>query len=677
MRKLVHIIALMLLVSFSAQAQIDRSIVPGPGPATKLDFGKSTKFELKNGLKVIVVENHKFPTVSYTLLFDRDPIFEGDKAGYTQLTGELMKTGTTTRTKAQIDDEIDFIAGGLSTGASSIGGNALKKHNDELLDLICDVTFNPTFPEDELEKARKQLLQGLKASKTEMTALQSNISNALLYGKNTAWGELLTEETLHNITREDLVEFHHDYIRPNGTYLIIVGDVTAKEAKKLAKKRFGKWEAKAIPTHEIPTLAKRDAPVFALANKDASTQSAISVSYPINLTYGDDDVMAVTVMNQILGGGSSGKLFMNLREDKAWTYGAYSSTVPGRYHGSFKASANVRVTATDSAFVEIQKEMLNIANDDIDATQLQLVKNKLAGSFGRGLENSSTIANYAYNIDKYNLPADYYETYMNRLESITAEDVQRVAKKYLTPNNALYLAVGDVSVTRPLIEKMAKGSPVNEYDFYANKVERTALPADLTAQTVIKKYIDAIGGEANLKAVKSLAYVAEGEIQGMNLIIENTQTNDKFCLDTKVNGNSMSKQIYDGKAAIIYAQGQRHELPEQMASEVKKQTVIFPELSLLNNTDAVLSGVDKLNGADVYVVKAGSTIYYFDQKTGLKLQTISSIMGQSSTVTYGDYKSYNGILIPTSMEQSAGAQSIELTMKSVEINGTIDASLFE
>lgn len=470
MKRIFSIISLVLLSVLSTFAQLDRSIVPGAGPATKLDFGKSTKFELKNGLKVILVENHKFPTVAYSLRFDSDPIFEGDKAGYTQMAGSLLKSGTSTRTKAQIDNEIDFIAGGLYSTATGIGGNALKKHNEKLLELICDITFNPTFPEEEIEKDRKQSLQGILANKDDMDAVGGNIQRALLYGKETAWGELISEETLQNITRNDLVEYHRNYIRPNAAYLIIVGDITVKEAKKLTKKYFSKWEAGEIPTHNTPTPNQRESAVFAIANKPGSSQSSISVSHLLNLKYGDEDVMAVTVMNQLLGGGSSGKLFQNLREDKAWTYGAYSSTSPGKYYGSFNASANVRVTATDSAFVEIQKEMENMSEIACTAEELQLIKNKLAGSLGRGLENSSTIANYAYNIDKYGLPANYYETYLERLEAVTVEDVQRVAKKYLHPSTALYVAVGDVAVTRGILEKLAKGKKVVEYDYYGNVV---------------------------------------------------------------------------------------------------------------------------------------------------------------------------------------------------------------
>lgn len=677
MRKIFLNIALMLFVSLGAFAQLDRSIIPSAGPATKLNFGKSTKFELKNGLKVIVVENHKFPTISYSLRFNATPICEGDKAGYVSMAGSLMRAGTTSRTKTQIDDEIDFIAGGLNTGASSIGGHALKKHNEKLLDLICDVTFNPTYPTEELEKERKQSLQSIKANEDDMGALQASIQNGLLYGKETAWGEVLTEETLNNITREDLVKYHHDYIRPNGAYLIIVGDISVKEAKKIAKKRFGQWEAAEVPVNAIPTPVKRTAPVYALGNKDASTQSSISVSYPIDLNYGDDDVMAVMVMNQILGGGSNGKLFLNLREDKAWTYGAYSTTSPGKYYGAFEATANVRVAATDSAFAEIRKEMLNLAKVDVSVEDLQLVKNKLAGSFGRSLESSATLATYAFNIDRYGLPADYYETYMERLEAITVDDVKRVAAKYLTPNTALYVAVGDVSITRPLIEKLAQGAEVKEYDYYVNEVEREVLPVDLLAERVVQAYLDAIGGTDKLKAVKSLAYTAESKMGGMTIEMESIQSEGKFYLDTRVGGNSVSKQIYNGEKAIVYAQGQRQELPEPVADMLKQQAVIFPELDLIDDPSAVLSGADKVNGTEVYVVKAANSVIYFDKLLGLKLKTISTNMGQSTTTVFGNYKEFDGVKIPTTSHVTTGEQSFDIEVTSVEINGEVDESLFE
>ncbi len=678
MKKIFNIVALLLLISFGAQAQIDRSVIPGPGPATKLDFGKSTKFELKNGLKVIVVENHKLPTISYSLRLDIDPIYEGDIAGYTSLAGSLMRAGTTNLSKVEIDERIDFIGGSLMTSSGGISARGLKKHNDELLTLMCDVLYNPTYPEEELEKEKQQIITGLKVQKDNMESIQSSVTNALLYGKETANGEVLTEETVNKISVDDLKAYHSTYFRPNAAYLIIIGDITVKEAKKLVKSRFGKWEAKEVPEHPFVYPEKMNEPMYAIANKDAATQASIILKYTNNLTIGHDDVMAANVMNRVLGGGGfSSRLFQNLREDKAWTYGAYSSLRPNEYVGEFSASSTVRASVADSALIEIRKEMERMQTEEIDDETLQLIKNALAGSFARSLEKPSTIANFAYSIDKYNLPADYYETYMERLDAVDAKAVKEMAKKYLTPENALYFAVGDVGVIRPLLEKMANGKEVKEYDYYANEVERSAIPANLTATDVVNKYINAIGGAEKLKAVNSLTTVGEASIQGMKVVIESAQANGKLCMETKINGNTATKQVYDGKTAIVYAQGQRHELPEPIASEMKKQTIIFPELSLLENPDAVLTGVDKVNNADVYVLKADGTSYYFDQKTGLKLKTIAPSAAGTTTIIFSDYKAHDGILLPTSYEQTTGAQNITIKIASAKLNGEVDESIFK
>ena len=466
-------LSLLIFLALSAlvvNAQLDRSKAPQAGPATKLELGEVTKFELKNGLKVIVVENHKLPTVSYSLSLDLDPIYEGDKAGYTGFAGDLMRTGTANRSKAQLDEEIDFIGAYLRTSSRGVRAGSLKKHSPKLLELMTDVLYNPSFPQEELDKLVKQSLTGIKSQKDDPKTISRNIASALMFGKESAYGEFTSESTIENITVDDCKNYYNTYFAPNVAYLVIVGDVTPKEAKKTAKKYFSKWERKEVPTHEFVKPAGFEEPVYAMANKDGSTQSYITVSYPIDLKPGTPDALKAAVMNRVLGGGGfSSRLFQNLREDKAWTYGAYSSLGTDEHMATFKAYSEVRGTITDSAFVEVHKEMERIIDENVKEEDLQLIKNAMAGSFGRALEDPATLARFAVNIDKYGLPADFYETYPERLEAITAADVKEAAKKFIKPDNALYLAVGDIAVVEPLMEKIANGKEVTEYDFYAEK----------------------------------------------------------------------------------------------------------------------------------------------------------------------------------------------------------------
>ena len=249
--KRISFIILFALSVVTGFAQLDRSQAPKAGPATKLNLGDYTKFELKNGLKVIVVENHKHPVISYSLSLDIDPIYEGDKAGYSSFTGELLRAGTENRTKSQIDEEIDFIGASLNTTASGIYARSLKKHQDELLDLMTDVLYHPLFPQEELDKQIKQALSGLKVQKDEPRAITSNITSALMFGKESAYGEISSEETIQNVTIDDCKTYYNSYFKPNVAYLVIVGDVTVKEAKKTVKKYFGSWESGDVPKHEF------------------------------------------------------------------------------------------------------------------------------------------------------------------------------------------------------------------------------------------------------------------------------------------------------------------------------------------------------------------------------------------------------------------------------------------
>ncbi len=684
MRKL-SILFIAIWSVFIANAQVDRTKAPGPGPATKLDLGSYTKFELKNGLKVIVVENHKHPVISYNLMLDFDPIYEGDKAGYTSFAGDLLSTGTTTLTKDQIDEKVDFIGARLSTSNKGIWASSLKKHSDELLSIFTDVLYHPSFPQAELDKLVKQTLTSLKVEKDDPQSISSNISKALMFGKETAYGELLSEETVNNITIEDCKNYYNTYFRPNVAYLVIVGDITVKEAKKIAKKNFAEWEAKEVPTHQFETPKSNDKPVYAMAHKDASTQATITVSYPLNLKPSAPDALKASVMNAILGGGSfSARLFQNLREDKAWTYGAYSSLRPDEYMGTFKAYSNVRAAITDSAFNEVKYEMQRMIDEKVSPEQLQLVKNSKAGAFGRSLEDPGTIARFAVNIDKYNLPADYYETYMERLDAITVDDVKAMAAKYMRPDNAVYLAVGDISVIKPLMENIADGEEVTEYDFYANKVVRSGVPVGLTADDVINNYVKAMGGAEALAEVKDVAVNASLEVQGMQLKLNTLQkAPNKICVETKMGDAVLSKQVYNGSEGKIIAQGQEQKLQGEMLEEMKLEAVLFPELSYAEEGYLLaLNSIEKVDGADAYKLTLTTPlqknkVMFFDTTTGLKVKEISESQMGSSITTFGDYKDYGGVKFATKMTQTMGPQTFDIEVDNIDVNKGISDNKFE
>jgi len=250
MKKL-FISALALAFATTTIAQVDRSKMPEPGPAPKIELGKTESFTLDNGLKVFVVENHKLPKVAYSLSLNIDGILEGDKAGTADLAGDLLSKGTENRTKEEINFGIDYIGARLNTYSMGVYASSLTKHQEKLLDIMADVVKNAKFDEEELEKLRKQYISGLQTEINDPDAIASKVRKALLFGKDHPYGEVVTEETLENITLEDIQEYYSTYFRPNIAYLAVVGDVTVKEVKPLIKKHFGDWEKGEVPNQEF------------------------------------------------------------------------------------------------------------------------------------------------------------------------------------------------------------------------------------------------------------------------------------------------------------------------------------------------------------------------------------------------------------------------------------------
>ncbi len=676
---------LILAFTISVNAQVDRSKAPKAGPAPEVKIGDYQSFELKNGLKVFVVENHKIPVVSYSLSLDNDPIIEGDKAGYVGMTGELLRAGTTTRSKDEIDESIDFIGARLSTSASGIYGRSLKKHSETLLDLMSDVLYNPVFPEEELEKNKKQWITGLKAQENEPKAIASNVAGVLRYGKDHPYGELETEESINSITVEDCKDYYNTYFSPSVAYLIIVGDIKLKEAKKEAKKYFSQWEAKEVPKHSYELPKGYDSPKVAVSNKDGAKQSVIEVTYAVNLKPGSEDAIPARVMNFVLGGGSfSCRLLQNLREDKGYTYGAYSSLSNDELIGKFSASASVRNEVTDSALVQVLMEMNKIRTEKVPEEDLQMMKNVLTGSFSRSLEDPQTIARFALNTAKYSLPKDYYHTYLKKLNAVTSEDVLNAAKKYIQPENAIILAVGDVAEIKASMKQFSSTSEVNEYDFFGEPVKSSPIPEGLTAQGVIDNYIVARGGKEKLEKITDITSSATATIQGMTLkILAYKSVPTKICVETYMGTNLLSKQVCDGVAAKMSSPQGEQKLEGEMLEQMKYEALMFPELEYEKDSYSLeLVGVEDVNGEQTYKVKVTNPAgkeqtMFFSKKTALIVKEVSSTPQGSTIALYHKYTEVDGVKYPTKVSQSMGPQMIEISVDEIEINKGINDSKFE
>jgi len=672
-----------MMSSLNAQ-KLDRSQPPKAGPAPKIQLGDIESFELDNGLKVFVVENHKLPRVAFSLQFDIDPNLEGDSKGYAAMAGSLLGTATKNRSKDEIDQAVDFIGATMSASDGGIYGMALTKHQDKLLELMSDVIINPVFKEEELEKLKTQEMSALASAKDEPETIANNVRAALTYGPKHPYGEVKTEETVEKITLDQCKKYCDTYFKPNISYLAVVGDITSAEAKPLIEKYFGKWAKGEVPTAKFDLPKKPEEQTVAFVHKPGAVQSVIHITYPVDLKPGSEDAIKASMMNTILGRSSTSRLFMNLREDKGYTYGSYSQLKEDESAGYFTAFANVRNEVTDSSITEILHELNRLRTEKVAEEELQGIKNFLTGVFAIRLENPQTIARYAIDMEKYGMPKDYYSTYLEKVAAVTTDDIQAMAKKYITPENAYVLVVGNKDEVAEKLKPF--GKEMIQLDTYGKVVEEggaeMALPEGLTADQVITNYVEAIGGAKNMEKVKSIVMKATTEQQGMTINLDFYQKNsDKFCMEVTGNGMLFQKQVYDGKAGLSSGMQGSKAITGDDLEKLKYQSIIHPELQYEDlGFELELKGMEKIGDKNTYAVAVTSpigekTMNYFDTETGFKVQSITtqdSPMGAMTiTIKYDDYKEIEGVKYPFSMDQNMGPQNMKLKVASIEVNTEI------
>lgn len=685
------VLTVLSLLMTASYAQIDRSKQPKPGPAPEINLKEPTRFELSNGLKVLVVENHKLPRVRIQLTIDNPPILQGDKAGVSDLTSSMLGKGSKNIPKDDFYEEVDFLGANIYVGDQSAFASCLSKYFPRILELLADAALNPNFTQEEFEKEKDKILTGIKSEEKDVSAIATRVQTALAYGKNHPYGEITTEETVNNVTLADVEQFYRSYFVPANAYLVVIGDVEFENVKELVTKYFTPW-SKAVPpsfTYSDPTDVQYNQINF--VDVPNAVQSEVAVENITNLKMKDPDYLDALLANRILGGGSQARLFKNLREDKGYTYGSYSGLRDNKYSPMrFSAYAQVRNAVTDSSVVQILEEINKMTTEPVSAEELANAKAKYAGSFVMALESPETVANYALNIETEGLSKDFYKTYLERLQSVTAEDVQKAAKKYFSTTNARVVVTGKGSDVLENLEKVSfngKTVPVLFYDKYANKTEKpnysAEVPEGIDATAVLEKYIEAIGGKSKLDGVDSYSMVAEAEMQGMKLELEMKKTTkDQFMQDVKVMGNSMSKQVLDGDSGYMVVQGQRKDLSAEEIEKIKEESSAFPELNYLAAGNVSLEGIEPVGDSKAYKLKIsdGKTAYY-DMETGLKVQEINTqeVQGQqmTSTLGYGDYQEVSGIKFPFKITQNMGPQTFEFMVKEIKVNEGVDASDFK
>ncbi|AOW22071.1 peptidase M16 [Urechidicola croceus] len=636
----------------------------------------------------MVVENHKLPRVSATLTIDNGPLFEGDIAGVSSLTGQILGSGTTTMSKDDFNEEIDFLGANVSFSSQGASMSSLSKYFPKVLGLMADGALNPTFTQEEFDSQQNQLVEGIKVNEKDVSTVAGQVQGALVYGKNHPKGEFVTTETAANVTLDDVKSFYNKYYNPNNAYLIIIGDVNFNDVKSLVTSNFSKWKKGETINYTIPKVTNVTQPEINFIDMPNAVQSNISITNSVNLKKADPDYYAALLANRILGGGGDARLYNNLRETNGFTYGAYSSI--GNDHETatrFNAFAKVRNEVTDSSVVEFLKEIKRIRMDLVSDAELKQAKAAYVGSFVRALEQPSTAARYALNIETEDLPADYYEDYLKNINAVSAEQVKAAANKFFKEDNLRIIIVGKGKDVIPALEKLPYS--INYFDKEGNPTEKPDLGSKIadgvTMNSVLQKYIEAIGGIDKIKAVRSIVTSYEGSSPMGTIGMVEKRLNDKFAQVTSVNGNPMMGIIATQTEMFMKQGGNKIPLPPTFLEDTKPTLGTFYELAILNNPSAKLVGIEKVDGKDAYKIElkgnAMSAASFYDVETGLKLKETSEIdMGgqiQTSEVNFSDYKDVNGILFANKKSTELGPQVVEMFLKEAFIDTGVTDADFE
>ncbi|HEX8293439.1 MAG TPA: insulinase family protein [Pyrinomonadaceae bacterium] len=434
-----------------AKPKTDLSLLPKSKPDPKLVLPAVQRRKLSNGLEVLVVEHHELPVVSMNLVMKMgaagDP---ADKAGLASLAADMLDEGTTTRDALQISDQLARIGSTVSVAAgwdsTTASLRTLTRHLDRALEIYADVVTNPAFPDGELQRLRSQRLAALRQQKDSPEAVANLVFQSVVYGRNHPYGHPLAgdETSLQSLTPGDVRKFYETYYRPNNSALIVVGDVKPDAVVAKLERAFASWKGAHVPAVDVTAApVQRDSSTIYLVDRPGSVQSIIQIGQ-VAAPRSSPDYFPLFVMNRILGGASSARINMNLREEKGYTYGASSAFSFRRGAGPFMAQAPVQGFSTKESVAEFMKELRGIRGElPVNPQELETAKQAIVRGFPRGFETPDQIANQLELIVTYDLPDTYFNSYIERVQAVTLEDVTRVASRYLQPDRMAVVVVGD------------------------------------------------------------------------------------------------------------------------------------------------------------------------------------------------------------------------------------------
>ena len=681
------IIGLTIIFVNSLSAQLDRSIVPESGPTPEIFFGKPQTFMLDNGLTVMVVENNKLPRASASLSFDNPLIFEGEIAGVSSILAEMIGNGTQSISKEDFIEEVDFMGASLNITGSGAFAGSLKRYFPRVLELMSQAVLEPLFTQEEFDNQKNLIKESLKTSEKDVSTAANRVQNFITYGASHPNGEFISQASLDKASFNDAIDFYNNFSSPNNAYLVILGDIEFEEIKLMVTDLFSSWESKEVVTSSFPEPKNPDETEVIFVDMPNGVQSVVTVINSIDFNKKEPDYFPALVATRILGGGGAGRLFNNLREDKGWTYGSYSSISESyKTKGLVLAQAQVKNEVTDSAAVELLIELDKMRNKLVTDEELMSTKAKYTGNFVMSLENPATIAGFARNIITQDLPEDYYNSFLENINNVTKEDVQNAAQTYFSPNKTRIFITGKGSEILEKIEGIeynGKKLTVRYFDQYGSETPRPdySVSNDISAEGVINNYIKSIGGAEKLNSISSVEVKATANLQGTVLEMYSLKNNQNQSLMTMTAmGMTLVKSVFNKYQGYNEINGQRVPLTDEELEQAIINSALFSELNF-DFEIVELVGTSIVNDEKAYEIKVtDNKSVFYSAETGLKLKEFESQEVEGNLITsevfYNEYEEVDGILMPKEINQVSASIPVPggITFKSTSIKLNVKTS---
>ena len=464
-----------------SQPEIFRSHAPAPLLPHPIAIPAARETVLANGLSIVVVEDHRLPLVSYRLAFRVGGAFDPPGLpGLTDLLAGLLPEGTESKTSREIADEVARIGASMSAGANSdytiVAASALSNFNDQILGLIAEVVLQPSFPDNEVELAKQNTKESLRQQRAQPSFLASEMVSRVMFGDHPYAIVAPTPVSIDRATRDEFVRFHRARFVPNSAVFIVVGDVQQEQIVKRAEWLFSGWERGADLITDFPAPPVRTKRTAYLVDRRGSAQSNIVIANS-GIVRTSPDYFPLLLMHTVLGANASSRLFMNLREDKGYTYGAYTNLDARITAGTFRATAEVRTPVTGDSLKEFFYELDRICRDPVSEKEINDAKSYLTGVFPIRLETQEGLTDQLVQIKMLNLPDDYLQHYRDRVQAVTVADIQRVAAKYVKPDEAAVIVVGDGNAVLDQIKPYCQ-----DIEIYTTSGKRKSLDAPATTE---------------------------------------------------------------------------------------------------------------------------------------------------------------------------------------------------